>query len=259
MKKVFFRFFLFSITICLAGCGAQSIHDSYSAYHNKTASELYHSALTHLKKGHEDKAVKELEAQSALYPFGAYAEEGMVTLIYAYYKNDDNEEALATVDRYLRLYPTGQYADYALYMRGVIGFKRGLTWMQKKAGVSPAPRDLTHLKKSFLAFNELTLDFPKSRYLEDALIRMRYIRNIIAQKELDNADFYYQRRAYVAAANRASDVVKHFNGAPAVIPALDIMVKSYRHLGLNSLADNTLKIFQASYPDSPKLKSLMRE
>ena len=242
--------------LLLSACGTQAIHDSYSSYHNKTAEQLYNTALRDLKKGHYNRASNELEAQNALYPFGAYAKEGMVTLIYAYYKNDENDEALATADRYLRLYPMGQYADYAYYIKGVIAFGRGLTWMQKKIGVSPAPRDLTNLKDAFMSFDGLVHNFPHSQYIKDSLIRMRYIRNIVAEKELDNANFYYQRGAYVAAANRASEVVEHFDGAPAVIPALVIMVKSYRHLGLNNLADNTLQIFEASYPNSSQLKTL---
>lgn len=244
------------LTAFLCGCAGNAVHDSYSAYRNKTADELYHTSKTNLKKGHYNRATKELEALSTLYPFGAYAEPGLVNLIYGYYKNDDADAALATADRYLALYPAGQYSDYAYYMKGVIAFKQGFSWVQRKVGVNPAPRDLENFKRAYVSFSQLMRDFPKSQYVPDALARVRYIRNLFAEKEVGIAQFYYDKKAYVAAANRASLVLEHYDRSPWVIPALNIMVKSYRKLGLTQMANNTLKIFEASYPNSPVLRKL---
>jgi outer membrane protein assembly factor BamD len=144
-------------------------------------------------------------------------------------------------------------------MKGVIAFKQGFSWMQRKAGVNPAPRDLSNLKTAYLSFNELVEEFPQSAYVPDAIARMRYIRNVNAEKEVGIAQFYYEHKAYVAAANRANDVVVHYNQSPWVINALTIMVKSYRKLGLTDMANNTLSIFQASYPNSGAMKKLMRK
>lgn len=242
----------------VSGCSSNTLHDSFSAYRTKTASELYQSSKQDLLKDHPNQAVKKLEALNALYPFGAYAEDGLINLVYAYYDNDNADEALAAADRYLRLYPRGQYSDYAYYMKGVIAFKQGFSWMQRKAGVDPAPRDLSNMKNAFASFNQLVETFPNSVYLPDAVARMRYIRNLFAEKEVTVAQFYYDRKAYLAAANRAADVVEHYDRSPYVINALSIMVKSYRKLGMTQMANNTLHIFQASYPNSKKLKSLMR-
>ena len=254
MKKILLLCLLATL---LSACSSSELHVSYSQYHNQTASQLYHSSKKDLIKGHPDRAVKKLEALNALYPFGAYAEDGLINLVYAYYQNDDADEAMAVADRYLRLYPRGNYSDYAYYMKGVVAFKQGFSWMQRKAGVNPAPRDLSNLKTAYLSFNELVETFPQSPYVPDAIARMRYIRNLYAEKDVGIAKFYYERKAYVAAANRANDVVVHYDRSPWVIPALTIMVRSYRKLGLTDMANNTLKIFQASYPHSKNLKRLM--
>lgn len=255
MKKIILLSLLAAL---LSACSSNELHDSFTKYRNQTASQLYHSSKTDLIKDHPDRAVKKLEALNALYPFGAYAEEGLINLVYAYYQDDEPDEALAAVDRYLRLYPRGNYSDYAYYMKGVIAFKQGFSWLQRRVGVNPAPRDLSNLKSAYLSFDELVETFPQSPYVPDAIARMRYIRNLYAEKEMGIAKFYYERKAYVAAANRANDVVVHYDRSPWVIPALTIMVKSYRHLGLTQMANNTLKIFQASYPNSKCLKALMR-
>lgn len=241
----------------LYGCSSNSIHDTFQSYQNKTAAELYNTSKKDLKKGHYHRAVKQLEALNALYPFGAYAEQGLINLVYAYYEDDDSNEALATADRYLALYPRGNYSDYAYYMKGMIAFKLGYSWMQRKAGVNPAPRDLSNLKRAYLSFNELVQNFPNSIYVSDAIARMRYIRNLYAEQEVGIAKFYYTQKAYVAAANRASIVVEHYDRSPWVIPALEIMVTSYRKLGLTKMANDTLAIFKASYPNSKRLQKLM--
>lgn len=234
--------------VLLSACSSDEVHDSFSIYRNQTAEQLYHSAKMDLLKDHPNRAVKKLEALNALYPFGAYAEEGLVNLIYAYYENDDADEALATTDRYLRIYPRGKYADYVYYMKGVIAFKQGFSWLQLKAGIDPALRDLSNYKKAYLSFNLLTEYFPASPYVPDALARMRYIRNLFAEKNMNITEFYFKRKAYLAAANRASDVVVHYDRSPYVIPALKLMVKSYNKLGMTVMAHNTQKILNINYP-----------
>jgi len=256
MKKALLLL-LSSSVLLLAACSNESVHDSYSSYRNQSAKDLYFAAKKDLKRGNDDDAVKKLEALNAIYPFGAYSEEGAINLVYAYYENDNPEEALAAADRYLRLYPRGHYADYAYYMKGIVSLQQGLSWVQRKVGVALAPRDLANAKDAYLAFNQLVETFPDSAYAPDAVQRMKYIRNVFAQKEYDTADFYYQRKAYVASINRASDVVEHYSGTPYGIKALALMVQSYRKLEMTKKADDTLKILQASYPNAPETKKLL--
>jgi outer membrane protein assembly factor BamD len=85
---------------------------------------------------------------------------------------------------------------------------------------------------------------------------MIYIRNLLAQQQLEIAQFYFERQAYIAAANRASYVVQHFQGAPQVIPALALMVKSYRALGLSEQANEALRVLHYNYPAAPELQGL---
>ena len=247
MKKIVLLVCACSIAL-LTACSDTEIHDSFSAYRNQTAEQLYQSSKKDLQKDHPNRAVKKLEALNALYPFGAYAEQGLVNLIYAYYENDEADEALATADRYLRIYPRGAYSDYAYYMKGVIAFKQGFSWLQLKAGVNPAPRDLSNYKRAYLAFNLLVEYFPNSVYVPDALARMRYIRNLFAEKALGIAQFYYDHKAYLAAANRASEVVVHYDRSTYVVPALKLMIKSYDKLGMTVMANNTQKILDTNFP-----------
>ena len=57
------------------------------------------------------------------------------------------------------------------------------------------------------------------------------------------------RKAYVAAANRASDLVAHYQGAPAVKEGLVMMAKSYHQLGMQRNEQEALAVLRYNYPN----------
>ncbi len=241
----------------LAGCGGKDV-DPYAAYRHSTSAELFTNGEKALAKGNYSTAVKNFEALDAIYPFGPYSRQAELDVIYAYYQSGDDASAIVAADRYARLYPQGPNVDYAYYMRGVVGFVEGMSWLQKLAGVDPAPRDVSKLRESYASFARLTNQFPSSPYAPDGLRRMVYIRNMMARREVLIADFYFERHAYVASANRAVYVVQHYEGSPYVIDALVLMVKSYRALNLTEMADNAYQTLAENYPNSPEFRELRK-
>ncbi len=239
----------------MAGCATT---EPMAAYKNKSDEQIFESGERNLAKGKYDAAVKDFEALDTLYPFGEYTQQAQLDIIFAYYKNDDSASALAAADRYIRLYPRGPNVDYAYYLKGLVNFGRSENWYQKLFPTDISDRDLNYMEESFDDFNALVQRFPESPYAPDARKRMLYIRNILARHELKVAKFYYERKAYVAAANRGHYIVEHYQGAPEVIPALEIMIKSYRELGETNMANETAELLQRNYPDSPEAKSLAK-
>ncbi len=248
---------LLSFVCFLTGCSTTHV-DPYKSYRQYSSRQIYDHGIHDLGKKRYSKAAKDFEALNGLYPFGPYAEPGQVDLIYAYYKNSNQADTVAAADRYIRLYPQNPHVAYAYYMRGLVQFTMGLTWLQRAWGTDPAPRSMVDNKQAFLAFNELARSYPDSPYTPDAIVRMSYIRNEIARKDLLIGQYYWDRGAYVAAADRASFVVAHYQGTPASVSALSLMAKSYQKLGLTQMQENTQRILDASYPsvaqhDSKKL------
>ena len=82
---------------------------------------------------------------------------------------------------------------------------------------------------------------------------MIYLRNQLAQAELNVAEFYLQRKAYIASADRAKYIVSHYQQSPQVADALAVMAKSYHLLGQQKLADQTTDVLKLNYPDHPYL------
>lgn len=253
MKKIV----IFVLAILLVGCGNTKT-DKYAHYRNRTDEQLYRGAEIAIVNGHYRVAVNSLEALDFMYPFGPYSRQARLDIIYAYYLAKDTASALASADRYLRLYPNGPYADYANYMEGLMNYETGESVLRRDFHVDSALVDLSSKKMAYASFSTVVTQFPNSPYAHDAALRMAYIRNMIARKNVDIARYYYLRKGYVAAANRAAYVVKHFEGSPEVLPALAIMVKSYRKMGLTDMADKTLRILENSYPNSKELKNINR-
>ncbi len=251
MKKLV----IFLVALLLVGCSLSKT-DKYASYRSMTDEQLYNMAQQAIVKAHYRVATNSLEALDFMYPFGPYSRQARLDIIYAYYLSNDTASALASADRYLRLYPNGPNADYANYMEGLMNYQMGESRLKHDFHVDSALVDLSTKKQAYASFSTVVTQFPDSPYARDAALRMAYIRNMIARKNVDIAKFYYDRKGYVAAANRASYVVTHFEGSPQVIRALAIMYKSYRAMGLNAMANKTLRILEISYPDSPEYRNI---
>jgi outer membrane protein assembly factor BamD len=245
--KLFNFSIIFIFALLITGCAGES--KGIDAYKGQTAEQIYTGGKQYLDKKNFSKAIANFEALDALYPFGKYSEPGLLNIVYAYYQNGDYDVAVAVAGRYIHLYPRSARSDYVYYMKGMANFKKNVTWLSKIYVRDPAQRDLSAFRAAFVDFNTLVRNFPKSKYAPDARIHMIYIRDLLARHELQVAKFYMDYDAYVAAANRASYIVKHFQGAPQVVDALKIMVKAYTELGDTKQANDAYRILKLNYPD----------
>ena len=82
---------------------------------------------------------------------------------------------------------------------------------------------------------------------------MIYLRNVLAQFEINVAEFYLRRKAFIASADRAQYVIEHYQQAPQTGDALAILTRSYIGLERPQLAEQTRKVLALNYPDHPYL------
>jgi outer membrane protein assembly factor BamD len=168
-----------------------------------SAEELYDDAKRLLSKGNWQGAVRSYQRLQTRYPFGRYAEQAQLEMAYAFYKAGQSPQALATADRFIRMYPAHPNLDYAYYIRGVTNYEQQVGFLEKLFPSRVRDRDQSAALESFGDFDELVRRFPNSRYAPDARQRMVYLRNNLSYYEIDVAKYYLRREAYVAAANRA--------------------------------------------------------
>ena len=214
-----------------------------------TAKRLFSTGEKAMVRKDFEVAIKYFEALDSQFPFSQFTEQNMLNMMYCYHKNGDHAASAATASRYIKLYPRAKRVDYAYYMKGIAEFDQDRTALMRHLPVDVALRDLTYARQSYNNFSTFINRFPNSPYAADASQRMIYLRNLFARKELSAAKFYFERKAYVAAANRASYVVHHYQQAPEVAPALVILVKANRKLGLHKEAADALHVLKTNYPN----------
>lgn len=215
-------------------------------------SNLFVTGEKALANGKYDVAIERFEAINTQYPYGDYAQQAQVDLIFAYYKSQDYASAAAAADHFIHLYPRARKIDYVYYMQGVANFEEQRNTFMRYLPLDASLRDVSISMTAYNNFVTFINGFPHSPYVADAKQRMVALRNMFAQKELAVANYYFERKAYVAAANRASHIVKTYQQSPQVEQALVMMVKANRLLGMKKAANDALLVLKANYPASYK-------
>lgn len=244
LKPVVFLFF-----VTLFGCSS-SPDDEELLSANRGQDSLYQEAKQSMLQGNFNVASSILSALDSRYPFGPHSHQVQLDLMYSYYKVGKTDEALATIDRFVRLNPNHSDVDYAVYMRGLTNMDADKNLFQDLVGIDRSDRDPSKSRQAFSDFRRLINKFPDSKYAADSKKRMVYIKNRLAKYEIEIARFYMRREAYVAAASRGIYVLEYYPDSTQIQQALEIMVECYDQLNLDDLKDNAMKTLKLNYPKS---------
>jgi outer membrane protein assembly factor BamD len=244
---------LVSTYVCLGLVACASVSEDKSA--NWSPNKIYAEAKSEANDGAYDKAIplyEKLEGRAAGTPL---AQQAQLDKAYAQFKNGDQAQSIATIDRFLKLHPASPALDYALYLKGTVNFSDNLGFFGSYTKQDLSERDQKAAKESFDAYKELIAKFPESKYSSDAKQRMTYIINSLALYEVHVAKYYFSRGAYVAAINRAQLAITDYRDVPALEEAMYIIYKSYDALDLVQLRDDAKRIMETSFPKSELLLS----
>ncbi|ODS24967.1 competence protein ComL [Candidatus Endobugula sertula] len=242
-------------TFCLILLAACSLSPRQFDLSQHTEKELYQFAQDDLRTGYFLDAIDVLQAMEKHYPFGEYSISAQLSLIYAYYGVDELAAASATADRFIRLHPQYRHVDYAFYMKGLISFPEAKSFLQTYMNVDLSKRDISEAKIAFNHFSTLVKRFPSSEYTPDALKRMEFLRNLLARHEIHVANYYFERKAYLAATNRGRHVLENFQTTPAIPDALAVMAQGYHEMGMDNLSKKSIQALRTNYPNHPTLTS----
>lgn len=235
----------------LAGCSwLPEVKDETAGW---SAERLYAAAHDEMVAGNYTRAVKLFESLESRFPYGRFAQQAMLESAYSNYRAGETAAAVAAADRFIRTYPNHLNVDYAYYLKGLVYFREDQGLLGYVYELDLSERDPKAMKESFNAFKELEQKFPDSRYAEDAKQRQRYLSNALGMYEVHVARYYYNRGAYLAAANRAQATLLSYPRTPSNEDALDVLVRAYEKLGLTQLADDSRRVLKATFPQSKYL------
>ena len=238
------------LIMTLSGCSSLgSIFEEKDPTVGLTASQLYAQGKEFLDAADFNNAIKLFEILEARYPFGKYSTQAMLDISYAYYASNQKDEAIIEINRFIRLYPNHPNVSYAYYLRALSNFDKDANIISRFFGHDPSRYDVTDLKNSFNDFTTVVNRFPDSKYADDSINRLRYIKNQIARNELYIAKYYDKRSANIAAIERVKYMLENYGGTPSSEEGLVILVKNYNDLKLYDLAYDSARVLKKNFPD----------
>jgi outer membrane protein assembly factor BamD len=215
---------------------------------------LYEKSHGLMQKGNWAGAEASFRRLVAQYPYGPYTEQAMIETAYAQYKAGKHDDAVSSIDRFIRTYPTHRNIAYMYYLRGLSNSNRNTVFLRRVWSLDPSRRDLSTPRQAYADFNIVVDRYPNSRYAADARARMLVLRDVFAQHELDNALYYLRREAYVSAAGRANYLLETYPQSAFQYDAVATLGEAYAHLGNKTLADDARRVLELNQPDHPWLR-----
>ncbi len=215
--------------------------------------ELYDKGHKSMTNGNWNGAVVTYKRLVAQYPYGNYTEQALMETAYAQYKMGDNEEAISSIDRFIRTYPTHRNIAYMYYLRGLVNSSRDTVFLQKVWKLDASRRDLATPNQAYNDFTIVTERYPNSRYAADARQRMIALRNLFARHEIETALYYLRRDAWIAAADRAKYLLETYPQSEFQNDAVAVLAEAYSRLGNETLAADAKRVLQQNEPEHPYL------
>lgn len=250
-RTIFLRALILSALLgLLAGCNLFQRDDPLETL---PVEQMYAQGKESLVGGNLSRAARYYQRLIARFPYGDYTEQAMLELSYAQYRANKHEEALSSINRFIKTYPAHEKVAYAYYLKAVINFERDTGLLDRFAGIDNTMRDMTNGKQSFDDFAEVIRRFPGTPYAVDARQRMIYLRNRLAQYEMNVAKYYLRRGAYVAAVQRGKYVLEVYPQSEYQGDALAVLSESYSRLGQEQLATDARRVLELNSPNHPYL------
>ena len=236
------------VAVTGTGCGKIFKKDK-DTVEGQPVEEIYDKAHASMRNSNWAQAELNFRKLIAQYPYGPYTEQALMETAYAQYKSGKMEDAVSTIDRFLRTYPTQRNVPYMYYLRGLANSQRDTVFLQKAWKLDASRRDLATPQQAYSDFNLLTERYPNSRYAADARQRMVALRNLFARHDLDTALYYLRRDAWVAAAARGKYLLETYPQSEYQNDAVAVLAEAYTQLGNETLAADARRVLVQNDPE----------
>lgn len=207
---------------------------------HRTAEQLYNTAYKQLNKTRYAQAAETFEKIELEHPYSKWATKAKLMGAYAYYKDQKYDDAIMSLDRFIKFHPGNKDVAYAYYMKGLCYYEQ----------INGVEKDQEFTRQAQDAFNQVIARFPNTDYAKDARLKLDLIADHLAGQEMEIGRFYLNQHNYLSALNRFAEVVNHYQTTSQIEEALYRQVEIYKILGLHKESQDALKVLGYNYPDS---------
>lgn len=205
-----------------------------------SAESLYDRASEEMDDDKYRRAIEYYEEIERLYPYDALATRAELMRGYAYYKDEAYDDAVLSLERFIKLHPGHEDVAYAYYLIAISYYEQ----------ISTVTRDQGNTELAQNALKEVIRRFPQTDYARDAQIKLDLVMDHLAGKELDIGRYYLNQGKYIAAINRFMIVMHDYNTTSHIPEALHRLVEAYTALGITNEAKKYAAVLGYNYPSS---------
>ncbi len=235
MAKIKLFLFAFAAISMLSSCASFEKEDKNERV---SVERLYNRGHKQLAKTKYKKAAETFEKVELEYPYSKWATEAKLMGAYSHYKAENYDEAVMSLDRFIRFHPGNENIAYAYYLKAICYFDQ----------ISDVNRDQGKTQKAMKSLEQLVRRFPMSKYAPDARQKIIFTKDNLAGQEMEVGRFYLKQHNYLSALNRFSNVVNNYQTTKYIEEALYRQIEIYTLLGMTEEAKNAYKILQYNYP-----------
>ncbi|HEY1069840.1 MAG TPA: outer membrane protein assembly factor BamD [Thermomonas sp.] len=245
---------LLALALAVTGCaGLKNRFKDKDKNEGLPVATLYDRAHEQMERGNWSNGSEIFGRLIAQYPYGPYTEQALMEQAYAQYKAGKHEDAISTIDRFIRTYPTHRNIAYLYYLRGLSNMARNTVFLARAFNLDTSTRDLQAPLQAYNDFNTVATRYPNSRYVADARQRMVFLRDEFARFELNTGLYYLRRGAWVSAADRATFLLETYPQSAYQNDAVALLAEAYTRLGNTVLAADARRVLEQNDPQHPWL------
>ena len=202
--------------------------------------EAYEEGLNSLERGDVVFAAKKFNEAETLFPQSKWAPKSALMAAFSYYSQDYYEDALAELERFLKVYPYYENLDYVYYLIGLCYYEQ----------IIDEKKDLRTMIEAKNTFINLINKYPQTDYALDAEFKIELINDTLASKEMYIGRYYFERKKWIPAINRFRTVIDDYDTTIYTEEALHRLVEVYYTIGLKDEAQKYAKLLGYNYQSS---------
>ncbi len=228
---------ILSLAGVLSACGSK---DEDAVKPPESAEQLYSEAVEQFNGKKFKDSVKSFEEVERQHPASEWATNAQIMSAYASYEAEDYPSAIATLERFTKLYPSNDSTPYAYYIIALCYYEQ----------INDVGRDQKVTEQSMQALREVIRRFPDTEYARDARVKLDLTQDHLAGKEMEIGRYYLHHDDNLAAINRFRFVVENFQTTSHVPEALHRLVEAYLKLGVKDEATKYAAVLGHNFPGS---------
>jgi len=239
----FFKFFCLLIFISITiSCTKEKVKKSVINEKNLYAQvyEAYQKGMDSLEVGDVLFAAQKFNEAEILFPQSEWAPKSALMAAYSYYTQDYYKDAIAELERFIRVYPYYKDLDYAYYLLAISHYEQ----------IVDEKKDLQSIIDAKKNFSLLIKDYPNTEYALDAEFKLDLINDILASKEMYLGRYYLQKKKWIPAINRFRTIIDEYDTTIYTEEALHRLVEVYYIIGLKDEAEKYAKLLSYNYQSS---------